>query len=220
MRFLRFLSALFVIFVCAAYPQNKAESDCPKIKIIGPAGFIHTGDFAIFAAEIDPRSAVQKSSFSWAVSAGEIGSGQGTEVIEVRIPSTQDVIATIQIEGLDRSCPAKATAHYKQAADDFSPVMIEVLNGPQYALDQRKLNRLWESADSLVRPRLFVVIGVKKGEKERSIRMIQNTLRRRLVKTNIDHSRISYAVDSTRDLKVRLYLVTRIPPTADRLLSN
>jgi hypothetical protein len=92
--------------------QKQMPPGCPTTKVICPDS-VHKGEKLKFTAEVKGGDSQVTPTYNWAVSAGQIESGQGTATIEV---STKDVdedstvTATVDLGGYPRECPYGSTA--------------------------------------------------------------------------------------------------------------
>jgi hypothetical protein len=105
---------LFAIQTFALALSAQANSACKEVTIVGPAGITAPGGTIILKVKADtPLPANAK--YEWSVSVGTIVSGQGTESIEVLVPSdgsVQSVNATLRVEGLHAPCNTFASEEY------------------------------------------------------------------------------------------------------------
>ncbi len=102
------------------------DCTCPTLSVSGPAGVTERGASMTFTANASGGTA-QNITYNWTVSAGTIGSGQGTPSITVTAPSdgTTNVTATVNI-GLDVDCGCvKEASETAPVAPEILPVLVD-----------------------------------------------------------------------------------------------
>src|SRR3989442_547238 len=94
----------------APYSQTPGmyEDLCPTIAIACPD--VSTGPVLKFAVRVTAAPSA-KITFKWTVSLAKIASGQGTPSIEVNMAGFegQSVTATVEVGGIPKACPNKAS---------------------------------------------------------------------------------------------------------------
>jgi len=109
------LVACFLVLIGAGFnvtAQQQKPAGCPTTKVQCPDS-VHKGEKLKFTAEVKGGDQNVTPTYNWAVSAGQIESGQGTSTVEV---STKDVdedstvTATVDLGGFDRECGYGSTA--------------------------------------------------------------------------------------------------------------
>ena len=78
---------------------------CPSIELAAPTQAVTEGEIVTLHATI---KASAKLTYMWAISAGEIVSGQGTNAIQIKTDNLggEYVTATVEVKGLHTSCSA------------------------------------------------------------------------------------------------------------------
>lgn len=123
-------SIILIIIISGCLGIAAQTPDCPKITITGPDGVTVAGDTMTFTANISPFDQNITLDYNWTVSAGTIGTGQGTPSIIVRSEMTaSNVRATVKIGGFPVGCADTAfeeagvsrTADY-YPADEFGQI--------------------------------------------------------------------------------------------------
>ena len=83
--------------------NNLEKVDCPIVSVgFGPEPCCTSP--LRFVAQISNAELKRKVSYQWAVSIGEIVSGQGTFSISVVAPKGQSLTATVEVKGLSAEC--------------------------------------------------------------------------------------------------------------------
>jgi len=95
-----------------ASAQKPMPPGCPKTDVKCPDA-VHKGEKLKFTAEVKGGDQNVTPTYNWAVSAGQIESGQGTSTIEVstkEVDEDSTVTATVDLGGFDRECGYGSTA--------------------------------------------------------------------------------------------------------------
>jgi hypothetical protein len=97
------LAWLFVSCAVAAQPKKMA---CPLLEISTSPQTVIEGDLVTLKAAVTSKSLAAKITYSWALSAGEIVSGQGTNTIQIKTDHWGGgyITATVEVKGLPASC--------------------------------------------------------------------------------------------------------------------
>jgi hypothetical protein len=89
-----------------ASAQKQMPPGCPTTKVQCPDS-VRKGEKLKFTAEVKGGDSQVTPTYNWAVSAGQIESGQGTSTIEVstkEVDENSTVTATVDLGGFDREC--------------------------------------------------------------------------------------------------------------------
>lgn len=88
----------------AAQPKRVS---CPSLELTVPANAVTEGDLVTLKASLASKGSNAIFTYVWALSAGEIVSGQGTNSIQIKTDNLGGdyVTATVEVEGLHASCP-------------------------------------------------------------------------------------------------------------------
>lgn len=134
---MRRVSAAFLIcLVIAAFrlvnAQQPGKPPCPTLKLDGPSTEGHgIGVPLVFSVAINGSDPAARHTFNWSVSAGKIGSGQGTPSIVVETDGLifYCLTVTVEIEGLGQECAPKAAwksligtccIHFRRKFDEYT----------------------------------------------------------------------------------------------------
>lgn len=109
------LSVLTLLIVAATAAAQSAQSaptlDCPIVTVSSPDS-VPAGQTLAFAANVSGGGGEVTPTFNWTISAGTIGSGQGTSMISVETAGleNQTVTATVDVGGYGRACSASSSS--------------------------------------------------------------------------------------------------------------
>ncbi len=123
------ISRFFAVTVAVLSPatigvfQTAQPTECPTIRVTGPAGIIDPGEIAKYEADLDLKGSNVTPTFRWTISTGEIVSGQGTSSIEVRQPADSCMTVTVEVTGFPDSCPLIAS---ETACIDAPPLAVKI----------------------------------------------------------------------------------------------
>lgn len=95
-----------------ASAQKQMPPGCPTTKVQCPDS-VHKGEKLKFTADVKGGDSQVTPTYNWAVSAGQIESGQGTSTIEVstkEVDEDSTVTATVDLGGYPRECPYGSSA--------------------------------------------------------------------------------------------------------------
>lgn len=87
---------------------------CPTVGV-GGATYVPAPSGPVrFKASVSVNVSKVSPTYSWAVSAGRIVNGQGTDSIEVELPpgASGEVVAKVEVHGYSLECPAESSAAY------------------------------------------------------------------------------------------------------------
>lgn len=102
----KFLAILILIFAfCAvAFAQTNQSSSCPTINVRG-GGIPKPGDVTAFMADVE-GIATENLTYIWENTTGEIIKGQGTYLIEIKLPNdwTGDLTVSVEVKGFPEGC--------------------------------------------------------------------------------------------------------------------
>lgn len=96
----------------SVFGQNE-KSPCPKIDVKG-SEFVKLGEFVHFTVQLTDDVKTLNLQYNWAVSAGQIVEGVGSQKIKVDIeglPYTS-LVAMVEIKGLPENCPTTFAESY------------------------------------------------------------------------------------------------------------
>jgi hypothetical protein len=101
--------------------QSPTTPDCPTVSVTCPEE-VESGKPLKFKAKVEGGKPKWEPTFNWTVDKGTIKSGQGTATIEVDLEGQdcKGVTATVEVSGVDPSCPrvASCTACIADGAGD------------------------------------------------------------------------------------------------------
>ena len=94
------------LLIALAATIASAQTDCPTIKVTGPAGIPENGALIPFHARATGKVS-SGITYKWSVSTGKVAEGQGTDraKFDVGWPTTAQVTATVEVRGLPEGCP-------------------------------------------------------------------------------------------------------------------
>ncbi|HKY05721.1 MAG TPA: hypothetical protein VJQ56_12565, partial [Blastocatellia bacterium] len=96
----------FASGIQSASVQPRPQSGCPNTQVTCPDSVEKTG-LLTFTANVKGGDPSVTPTFNWTVSQGTIGSGQGTQMIELDLTGVDEgtsVTATVEIGGYSREC--------------------------------------------------------------------------------------------------------------------
>lgn len=104
------LTSLTLLFAPASTTMPLRD-DCPTVVVTCPDRVEEDGKNLIFRAEVKGVSPVASLTYHWTISAGTISSGQDSSSISVDTTGIrlEPVTATVQVGGLPKGCPNKAS---------------------------------------------------------------------------------------------------------------
>ncbi len=196
MRKLLLMPIIALLYCGPLFAQGEPGPVCPYINITGPPGPAAPGKTARFAVSIEP--AVDNPQYEWTISDGKLLRGQGTPQIDVEVPQTWSLAATVSIKGLPAGCPDMATElmHWDpppQALklDEFTSRITEIEPG--------RIERIRRAIDQNPDSRFLVCAGFesKKGDAARRQRI--GELAEALRESNYEWRFTFVTVESDRD---------------------
>lgn len=97
-------SALLVL--CSSVAGQTRKITCPSLELTVPAQAVIEGELVTLRASLAGKPASAKLTYIWAISSGEIVSGQGTNVIQIKTDNLGGdyVTATVEVKGLPAAC--------------------------------------------------------------------------------------------------------------------
>ncbi|MCP9492869.1 MAG: hypothetical protein MSG64_00270 [Pyrinomonadaceae bacterium MAG19_C2-C3] len=113
-------SVLFMLFAVAvqanfiAAPSHidgrAAERECPAVMMSCPDDLRNADSLPLSVSVTWKKSSTSNLTYKWEVVKGEIISGQGTDSIKVKLPTTTSMFtATVVVRGLPTECPNTAS---------------------------------------------------------------------------------------------------------------
>jgi hypothetical protein len=141
-----FIAVLIIGFAVAGSLGQDRTNGCPTLSMEGPAGIVAPGEVATFIAHMS-GPVPYNIKYSWAVSEGEILSGQDGASVEVMTPKPDfyRVVATVKVIGLPANCPYTASETYTL---DREPVPEQIDEYGAISL-KAEMTRLKRSAEKL-----------------------------------------------------------------------
>lgn len=203
--------SILVLALASTIATAQAPVGCPTIEINGPAGFVEAGELASYAASVDLKGTDYKPVFLWTISAGEIFSGQGSDSLQVRQPSSS-LIVTVELLALPNGCTA--TASESTSGPHPPPVAVKIgemsnTSPPDLGLITRFADELADNPSN----QGYVYIAHKPITPPRQIAERERVLAEALTRDRIGHdSRVTVVrMTSSRDVTE----FWRVPPGAD-----
>ena len=105
------------LLVVSHHPSAQSKKlACPLLELAVPAQAVTEGEIVTLHATI---KASVKLTYTWAISAGEIVSGQGTNAIQIKTDNLGGayVTATVEIKGLNAACSMIKSASFAVKSD-------------------------------------------------------------------------------------------------------
>jgi hypothetical protein len=125
-----------------SFGQGDENPGCPKLSVIGPSVPPKRGETGTFTLNHGGAGKDLKLDYMWAISSGEITSGQGTSILTVRFSHRDPVTATVQVKGLPEGCP---NTWSENTGCDLGPPKaerLEIFTGPIAVKDKPRFNKI------------------------------------------------------------------------------
>jgi hypothetical protein len=123
------------------FAQMDRAQGCPKLRIDGPRSIVKTGETATFTTSIDPAPDLELR-YQWSISAGQIISGQGTPVINVKQPIV-GVTVTVEIMGLPKGC-GNMVSEASIGDPNPQPELLRSFSGRIRAREKARYNEIYD----------------------------------------------------------------------------
>ena len=201
-------SLLFWVILLLPVPFTRAQTDCPKLTVTGPAGVTQPGEpMTIYADVTGDKS--KKYWFAWTITDSVIMGGQGTSELKARyLPQAWGgrVTASVTVRGLPRGCADSASDTFAIIVDP-GPEEVGAINNQRYVIDDNLLARLRRLFSEDKNSQLYIRIYY--GASPARYLKIRAHILRQLAATEIDPARITIVGSSG---SARGAMFWRIPP--------
>ena len=157
---------LLLIAILAVYGSAQtAAIQCPKIETHGPSDSVIAGDLITFIANVSGGDTKATIKYDWAVSAGKITKGQGTNaiIVDSGTAGEQTITASVEIGGFDEKCVrmSSVSAEVKAAT---KPILVEQYSSLRPQDEAAKLDSAMNAM--MNRPGSLLYVIVYPGKKD------------------------------------------------------
>ena len=144
------LIILVSILALAGYSFAQADENpgCPNLSILGPSVPPKLGETGTFTLHPEGAGKDLKLDYAWAISSGEITSGQGTSILTVRYSDRNPVTATVQVKGLPDGCPNSWSENTGCDLGSDPPELLGSFPGPLTAKEKARLITIYERLEA------------------------------------------------------------------------
>lgn len=200
-----FVSAVFLVLGAISFiAQEKVDSNCPTINVIGPSGLTAPGEISTYTASVDTKGKELKLEYVWSVSKGSIVSGQGTSMIEVREPC---VTVTVEIKGFPESCPSTAS-EWACGNPPPQPVKLDEFIGSLAKVRTKRFVEVFKEAEEDRYAQVYIFISGTRRNPKSSVRKKRQILMRHITVTcRFDPQRVTFVDSDKRNDRVTIWLV-------------
>lgn len=124
--------SLFILMIyCFAFAQTtesnqeSKNSDCPTIQVIGPPTSVQAGEHQVFTLTIEGKYDRDKLEIEWTVHNGEIVSGQGTNIVDVKsIEQDSTMVVTANVK-TGEDCVLSASESAVLGCEGINPILFD-----------------------------------------------------------------------------------------------
>jgi hypothetical protein len=186
----KLLTILVSILALSGYSFGQADENpgCPNLSIIGPSVPPKLGETGAFTLRLEGAGKDLKLDYAWAISSGEITSGQGTSILTVRFNERNPVTATVQVKGLPDGCPNTWSENTGCDLGSDPPELLGSFPGPLMAKEKARLITIYDRFEAVRNARGVIFL----AGTVRQIKANKNMIMKFVIKFYKDPARVTF----------------------------